>query len=497
MKKLFGLMILCGAILCACTADKNREVNNFSTGSSIEGSTTGSIVTANGTTTSVTEAADKSDKNKIIQTDNINTLRYANDRNIYAGNGKAGIGQYDLNGIKEKQYKIWKEMGVNKSDMTRTEVLWVDNEELFFSCCREHKYFEIWCVPLRKTEKKNRLILSQKERMAKIKKLDCLITKTDKEIIYCADDKICKTNRKTKQEKELNIGDDSLSRVIRDRQRNPFVQDNKIYYNNGKTREMYQLDLESWETVLVGPESEWSAYLETDGENIYYKSYDTFIKYNVKTGEKVELFSDRELQEEINKVELQGVIFSNKVVWENMLESYLTTSYYYDNRLYLAVRVAESDGYGYTARILFSCLASDGSDFRFEKEITQYLWENSKICHYTISQKEGEGKESYWESYEVLEVTGEFLYFIDGFIVIHFYDEKIKEQDGRHNFVVYDISNKTFREVRGYSEEYGYFKALGFSEGWLIRGVGWYKLTDSLNFICRAGRIQDQIKEDV
>ena len=499
MKQVILFVAFLFVILSSCQADigKNEMIDRQETSATISVDVSSVDIFVRESLFGVIKVAVNPNEDRIIQTTDINTLRYANNRNIYAGNGKAGISQYDLNGKKEKQYKIWKEMGVNRSDIIRTEVLWVDNEELFFSCCREHKYFEIWCVPLRKTEEKNRLILSQKERMAKIKKLDCLITKTDKEIVYCADNKICKMNRNTKQEKELNIGDDSLSRVIRGRQRNPFVQDNKIYYNNGKTREMYQLDLESWETVLVGPKTEWSAYLETDGENIYYKSYDSFIKYNVKTGEKVELFSDRKLQEEINKVESQGVIFSNKVVWENMLESYLTTSYYYENRLYLAVQVAESDGYGYTARILFSCLASDGSDFRFEKEITQYLWENSKICHYTISQKEGEGKESYWESYEVLEVTGEFLYFIDGFIVIHFYDEKIKEQDGRHNFVVYDISNKTFREVRGYSEEYGYFKALGFSEGWLIRGVGWYKLTDSLNFICRAGRIQDQIKEDV
>ena len=90
--------IICVIFISACIADKNMEGNNLSTGSSIESNTAGSITTANGTTTCVTETAEKSDKNKIIQTDNINTLRYANNRNIYAGNGKAGISQYDLNG---------------------------------------------------------------------------------------------------------------------------------------------------------------------------------------------------------------------------------------------------------------------------------------------------------------------------------------------------------------------------------------------------------------
>ena len=481
MKKITVACIFCIILFCACTADKDKEGNNLSTGSSIESNTAGSIATASGVTASETG---KTVENKIISTTDINTLRYANDRNIYAGNGKAGICQYDLNGKKEKQYKVWKEMGVNKSDITKTEVLWVDNEELFFSCCREHKYFEIWCVPLKQAEKKNYLILSQKEKVAKVKKLDCLITKTDKEIIYSADIKIVKLNRKTKREKQLNIGNDSLSRVVRDRQRNPFVQDNKIYYNNGKTREMYQLDLESWETVLVGPKTEWSAYLETDGENLYYKAKKAFIKYNINTGEKVELFSDRKLQEEIDKVESQGVIFSNKVVWENMLESYLTTSYYYENRLYLAVQVGEdldSDEYGDEydgddARVMFSCLASDGSDFRFEKEITQYLWENSVSCNYYIVEV-GEEKEktAYRHVGSVLEKTGEFIYFMDGCVVMHFYNEEMEgEQDDHHRLVVYDIHDGTFQEVRKYSEEYGYFKALGFSENWMIRGADWY-----------------------
>ena len=93
MKRLVILMVLCGTIFCACTADKNRAGNNLSTGSSIDSGTTGSIAAASGSTANVTEAAVKSNNSKKIQTDDIRTLRYANDRNIYAGNGKAGICQ--------------------------------------------------------------------------------------------------------------------------------------------------------------------------------------------------------------------------------------------------------------------------------------------------------------------------------------------------------------------------------------------------------------------
>ena len=486
MKRLIVLTVLCGIIFCACTADNNREGNSLSTGSSIENNTTGSAVAASSATSSTTEAAVKTDTSKKIQTDDIRTLRYANDRNIYAGNGRAGICQYDLNGKKEKQYDIWKELGVKKSDITKTEVLWVDNDELFFSYGRKYKYLEIWCVPLKQTGEKKRLNMSKKEKIDRVKDLDCLITKTSDEIIYCADNKICKMNRKTKRKKELYIGGDEIdpSWIMRDRQGIPFVLDNRIYYNNGSTDEMYQLDLESWETVSVGMDSEWCNYLETDGKNIYYKTYKNFIKYNVKTGEKVELFSDRKLWEEIDKVESQGVIFSNKVSWSYMMESHLIASYYYENRLYLVVQIGEDldsdeDGDefdGDDVRVMFSCLASDGSDFRFEKEITQYLWENSIACNYYIVEVgEEEKKTVYWHVGSVWEMTGEFLYFMDGCIVMHFYDEEAEGGlDERHRLVVYDIRDGVSREVRKYSDEYGYFKALGFSENWMIRGADWY-----------------------
>ena len=495
MKKITVACIFCIILFCACTADKDKEGNNLSTGSSIESNTAGSIATASGVTASETG---KTVENKIISTTDINTLRYANDRNIYAGNGKAGICQYDLNGKKEKQYKVWKEMGVNRSDITKTEVLWVDNDELFFSCSRKYKYLEIWCVPLKQTGDMNRLIMEKKEKIAKVKDLDCLVTKTDKEIIYCADYKICKMNRKTKQKKELYIGgeyDDSFAWVMRDRQGNPFVLDNMIYYEKDSSYKMYQLDLENWETVSVGISPRPYSHLETDGKNLYYKAEEAFIQYNINTGDSVELFSDRKLQEEVDKVESQGVIFSNKVVWEKLLNYYLTTSYYYDDRLYLVIQMNGDQGCDESARIMFSCLASDGSDFRFEKEITQYLWENSITYKYIIMSTEVEDNGELDLGETVIERTGEFLYFMDGCIVMHFYDEEAEGgMDGRHRFVVYDIRDRTFREVRRYSSEYSYFKALGFSENHSIK---WYavELGYSLYYVPMTKKEWDEWRE--
>ncbi len=189
----------------------------------------------------------------------------------------------------------------------------------------------------------------------------------------------------------------------------------------------------------------------------------------------MELFSDRKFQEEADKVESQGVVFSNKVVWENMLGAYLTTPYYYENRLYLVIHLSRDEGCDESARLMFSCLASDGSDFRFEKEVTQYLWENSITYKYVIMSTEVEDNGELDLGETVIENTGEFIYFMDGCIVMHFYNEKMEgERDEHHRLVVYDIHDGTFQEAQKYSEEYGYFKALGFSENWMIRGVDWY-----------------------
>lgn len=118
--------IFCIIILCACTADKNREGTNLSTDSSIESNTTGSIATASGSMVSVTDAAMKT--NKRVQTDNISTLRYANDENIYLEDYGTKIYQYDLCGRRQKYYDMCKELG---KKYYWSEVLWVDNDDVF------------------------------------------------------------------------------------------------------------------------------------------------------------------------------------------------------------------------------------------------------------------------------------------------------------------------------------------------------------------------------
>ena len=448
--------IFCIIIFCACTADKNRAGNNLSIGSSIDSSTTGSIAAASGSTANVTEAAVKSNNSKKIQTDDIRTLRYANDKNIYLGDGDQKIYQYDLCGRRKKSYDLCKELG-EKTDIYLTEVLWVDKDGLFFSCFRGY-HDEIWYVPL--TRKKNGLKMKEKK---KITSLDCFVTKTENEIIYSQASKIYKMDMKTKRRQVLRTDDYIMDcRIMLDRHGTPFVQGNKIYYTDDKD-DMYQVDLEDWKPVYIGKKGRLMDCIETEGFNLYYRSQDEYVRYNFQTGKEIPLNISEKIGKEIDGLRETWETFTHKVNWEKGWGVDIETFSYYENRLYLAVKV--TGGYDkWEARFMFSCQASDGSDLRFEKEVTEYLWKNS------IPYKDENNDEDEVEScdpiiWDLKHVTGEFLYYLDGCIVMHFYDKEAEgDEDAHHRFVVYDISTGTFRKVKKYSKEYGYFKALGLSE---------------------------------
>lgn len=474
MKKIIIACILCITIICACTADKNRNISNRSTGSSIESNSTGSIA-ASGSMPSVTETVVKSDKSKKIQTNNISTLRYANDKNIYLGDGDQKIYQYDLCGRRQKYYDMCQELGKKYHWL---EVLWVDNDDVFFSCNVDFYSFEIWRVPLNR--KKNGLEMKKKEKIVeKIEELDCLVTKNNEEIIYYADGELSKVSLKTKQKQVLKTGTDyhiPVYEIMKDRHGIPFIQDNKIYYEGDRDR-MYQMDLDDWNPIYIEEKGGlgFRDFIETEGDNLYFEAQDEdpnrfhllnveikggLERYNLQSGEKVKLFSWEKLQEEVENLGTVWKLFTHKVDWKKGWGE-IGPAYYHENRMYVAVEVSQEDDW--EAWLMFSCQASDGSDFRFEQEVTEYLWKNSIPYKTYIETEEG--------AYNLENVTGEFLYYLDGCIVMHFYDKKAKGDDNTHHredihhrFVVYDINTGTFRKIKKYSKEYGYLKALGFSE---------------------------------
>lgn len=413
-------------------------------------------------------------RKKALRKKDITKQQYANDRNIYEGNRNNGIYQYDLTGKEEKFYNINREFDVDEYSDSAPEVLWVDNDWIFFSCDMDQKYYEIWRVPLIQTKSKNRLNFKKREKLAKVKYWEAFITKIKNKVFYCADGKICMLDLNTKKKRELDTGlDDRQISVVRDAEGNPFVQDGKVYYDvsEGKT---YQVDLNRWQKKSIG----WYSDICTDGTTLYFMQDDdsynaNFVKYDARTGKKKKMFSGDKLQDRIEDLELpvtdSSVVSDDSEVQDIQIKSVFVQG----DRLYLVVEVEyeseetdEKDEYdeydvyddiesdGTYARILFSCKCSDGKGLRYEKKVTEYLWKHSV---------------AYDDSYAELlwtEATGDFTCLVDGCIVMHFNDkekEGYREEEDRHRFVMYDLSEGTFWKVKKPSDEYGYIKAIGFS----------------------------------
>lgn len=161
--------------------------------------------------------------------------------------------------------------------------------------------------------------------------------------------------------------------IVRDASGIPFVQDGKAYYNDMLEAKMYQVDLEKWEIVSMGVSSDGT--IASDESSLYFRSED-LIKYDRETGKKKTLISEEELTEKLENTDVPKVKGGRKR--GAVMDDYLVKPIYYqEDRLYLTVQVTyeaseeeDEDDEGTYAELMFSCLASDGSDFRYEKELT-------------------------------------------------------------------------------------------------------------------------------
>lgn len=397
-------------------------------------------------------------------------FRYANDWNVYEGNRDTGIYLYDLSGKKQKYYDVGKEFYEGEDDIyvgVHLEVLWVDNDCLFLSNYRNQEDYEIWLVPLKKKGAGKLPNFKRKEKLTEVMYWEGMIGKTKNKIVYCADGKICKLDLRTKKIQELSTGISGRNcSLVRDANGNPFLQDSKVYCNDDIEGDMYQIDLAKWEKTKFGWRSDGS--MATDGNYFYYMQ-DYLMKYNPHTGKKKKLFVGDKLFDKLQKLKApvtkKGVISDKSEV----MEISVSNIFYYNKRLYLSVEVeyegedeseedeSEDDGImntGSYGKVMFSCLKKDGSDLKYEKSITEYLWKHS----YTYTDSYAE---SLWT-----ELSGDFAYLMGDTIVLHFYDkEKSKgaDEEDKHRLVIYNLKDKSTRKIVRPSDEYGYLKAVGYS----------------------------------
>lgn len=449
-------------IMAAC--GKNTANNTVSSGGTIhDTSVSGSVVSASAVgDLSVQGKKEKQQGDRKFGETDITKLRYANDWSIFEGDQDKGIYQYDLTGKEEQYYDLDLEIGGEELSFTVPEVLWVDNDWVFISCHRNQEYYEIWRVPVNQKDAQKRLRMEKKEKLVKVKRLYALITKTDQEIIYCADEKIYRMDLQNQNIQELKTNTQEWEfEIIQDADGIPFVQDGKAYYNDTIETKMYQIDLEEWTIIPMGPSCDGA--IASDGTSLYFVA-EGLIKYDTGTGKKETLISEAELTKKIldTDVPTKEIQDKRKTKWSMINDVFVKTIYHQKDRLYLAVEmnykadVKDEDDMGNYAEIMLSCLASDGSDLQYEKTLTEYLWGHS------VSYLDSSG-EFLWE-----ELTGDFSQQLDGCIMMHFYDEEIPDEDAyeleeHYRFVMYDLCDGTFWNVNKPSDAYGYMKALGYS----------------------------------
>ncbi len=459
-----NLCVLAGiaaAALLAAGCGKGAATNTVSGGGVVSGTpvsgSAASEAAVSGTSVQEDDEVQKGERK--LQAADITEQRYANDWGIFEGDRDKGIYQYDLRGKQVKYYDLDLAIGGEEMSFTVPEVLWVDNDGIFISCHRNQEYYEIWRIPADRKGKKN-LLLEKKEKLVKVKRLYGLYTKTDREIIYGADEKICRLDLKSKKVKELDTGAQQYDfEIIRDANGIPFVQDETIFYNDSMEG-LYRVDLAKWKIIPMGKICDGT--MAAEGDSIYFRT-EGLMKYDAGTGKKEVLIPFEELTEKLENTDAPREHAGKKKTGGEMFDDYnVKNIFLQEDRLYLAVEVSyevgEEDEYdeGDFAEIMLSCRAEDGSDLRYEKSLTEYLWKHS------VPYRDASG-ESLWE-----ELTGSFCQQMDDCIVMYFYeedklDEKNYDWEDLHRYVMYDLRDGTFWNVKKPSDAYGYIKALGHS----------------------------------
>lgn len=454
------LLALAGIVLLAVGCGNGAATNtvtNTASGGVVSGSTSSEAAVSG---TSAREEGEEQEGERKLTAVDITEQRYANDWSIFEGDQDKGIYQYDLRGKQVKYYDLDLAIGGEEMSFTIPEVLWVDNDGIFISCHRKQEYYEIWRIPVNRNEEKKYLRLEKKEKLVKVKRLYGLYTKTDREIIYCADEKICRLDLQSKKVKELDTGVQEYDfELVRDANGIPFVQDETVFYNDSMEG-LYRVDLAKWNIIPMGKSCDGT--MVSDGDNVYFRT-EGLMRYDAGTGKKEVLVTFEELTEKLENTDAPKEGAGKAKTGGEMFDDYnVKNIFYQQDRLYLAVEVSyeageeDADDGGDYAEIMLSCQAEDGSDLRYEKSLTEYLWKHS------VPYRESYG-EALWE-----ELTGSFCQQMDDCIVMYFYDEeKLDEKnydwEDLHHYVMYDLLDGTFWNVKKPSDAYGYIKALGHS----------------------------------
>lgn len=311
-----------------------------------------------------------------IPTDSITYLRYFNARCLYTTDGKSVISQYLLDGTDKKTYQTGGDIGD----------IWVTEDWLYYSTVSmysEERSGAVCRIPMTEKGERETLSTEQKEELFQVEDWYDFLDITEEYIAYLSYDDIYRYDLKNGKTKKISKGirfseeSDSLQQyMVKDAYLNPLVK-NGVTFCYDKDSKLFRLDLKKGNYKKAAEEitkNGLATRICASGDTMYFgtarREKGSVVQYNMETDTSKKVLSGKDIAKLLQKEEPWDCT-------ENDADWLVYPSFVYGDRLYVSVELCWEDicddEIHHFADFVISCKAEDGSDLRYEKEISSCM----------------------------------------------------------------------------------------------------------------------------
>lgn len=310
-----------------------------------------------------------------IPVSSITYKRYYNDRCLYTTDGKSEISQYSLDGTGKKTYQPGGDIGE----------IWVTGDWIYYttvSMYSEELDGAVCRIPLTVQGETETPSTEKKEEMFQVKDWFDFLDVTEDYIAYLSYDAIYRYDMKNGEIKKISKGisfsKDSEPRqyLVKDPYLNPLVKDG-VTFCYDKDVKLYRVDLKEGNYKKASSElseNGMASRICADGENMYFgtarQEKGTVLQYNVGTDTLKKILPGKDIEELLKKEE----------PWdceESGADWIAYPSFVYGDRLYISIELCWEDDCDdellYFADFVISCKVEDGSELRYEEELSSLM----------------------------------------------------------------------------------------------------------------------------
>lgn len=407
--------------------------------------TTGCLAdnTASGTPEASGRAVEGSEAMEEKEEDTRKELRWdGNSDNRYeVDDWKGTLIQYSLDGTRIKSIK----MGSGKAD---EELEWVTDQWIYYTTVNKIYDDVLWRIPVRKTEKGDRILLEKKEKI--------FTTPADLSICY-ADDAYLILDLDDDGEEDTglyryDLTDKKVEKILGDRYLS--VLETEFYPLLSEEGELFieSMDKEDMTRLSrLDPDTGKLHHISAYGSKGYCGSDDwiqmgdflwilidtTLYQYNSQNDEMECVVPYKGFQAEVKKLK------SGRKIKGELDDIFLDDIFLENGRMYFPVWIQWMDKDSqYTKEELFSAPIHDLSRLRHENEIMESLEEEGKEMYVKYQYSPDKAGTSLWYCYH----TGCICDFRDGKIYYEYEKEKKKEAESR--YIIYDLHTGEKKDVK-------------------------------------------------